>query len=278
MTLHVWLDGIPLWGVFLFTTGMVLLSIRIGALLGSRRRRQPEHEMDASLGTIISATLGLLAFMLAFTFGLAAQFLQIRKQLLLDEVNAIGTTYLRAGLLLEPHGSEMRKLLREYVDIRANLAKEDLSRQMQKLREALSRSEALHEQMWSHVVAMAGADRDSEIDALFIDSLNEMIDLHTSRLTIARYRIPTTLWNVLYSITILSMVMVGYQAGMSGKKSLRIGLVLALTFSTVIYLIADLDRVTQGNLRVNQQPMLDLQKTMQTPEGLGTGPSLNSLQ
>ena len=62
-------------------------------------------------------------------------------QLLLDEVNAIGTTYLRAGLLLEPHQSEIRTLLREYVDIRVSLAKEDLSRDMAKFREARVRSE-----------------------------------------------------------------------------------------------------------------------------------------
>jgi len=260
-----WLDQIPLWGVFLLTIVIVLLSIRMGTLMGKRRRRQPEHETDASLGTVIGATLGLLAFMLAFTFGLAADRLQARKQLLLDEVNTIGTAYLRAGLLLEPHQSEIRRLLREYVDIRANLAREDLSRQLKKLPEALSRSEALHDQMWSHAVAIADADRSSEIDALFISSLNEMIDLHNSRLTVARYRIPTILWNVLYFITILSMATVGYQAGLSAKSSLRIGLVLAFTFSTMVYLIADLDRVTEGSLRVNQQPLLQLQKKMQTP-------------
>jgi hypothetical protein len=261
-----WLDQIPLWGVFLLTVAVVLLSVGIGTFMGSRKRRQPDHEREAPFGTIISATLGLLAFMLAFTFGIAAERLQTRMQLLLDEVNSIGTTYLRAGMLLEPHRRDIRRLLREYVDIRARLAKEDLSRQLKMLQEALSRSEQLHDEMWLHAVAMAKADPHSEIDALFISSLNEMIDLHNSRATVIRYRIPTTLWNVLYFVTILSMVTVGYQAGLSGKSSLKIGLVLALTFSTVVFLIADLDRVTEGNLRVNQQPLLDLQEKMQAPE------------
>jgi len=256
------LEQIPLWGVFLLTVIMVLLSICFGTFLGSRRRRQPDHEAESSLGTIIGATLGLLAFMLAFTFGIAAGRLQTRMQLLLDEVNAIGTTYLRAGLLLEPHRSEIQKLLREYVDIRANLAKESIPQQTKKLQEALSRSETLHDQMWSHVVAMAGADRNSEIDALFISSLNEMIDLHNSRVTVVQYRIPMAIWYALYLITILSMVAVGYQAGLSGKSSLKAGIVLALTFSVVILLIADLDRAT-GSLRVSQQPMLEFQKKLQ---------------
>jgi hypothetical protein len=109
-----WLEQIPLWGVFILTVIMVLLSIGAGVFMGDRRRRQPDHEAESSLGTIITATLGLLAFMLAFTFGMAANRLETRKQLLLDEINAIGTTYLRAGYLLKPHSSEIRKLLREY--------------------------------------------------------------------------------------------------------------------------------------------------------------------
>jgi hypothetical protein len=259
-----WLDQIPLWGVFLLTIVIVLLSIKFGTLLGSRRRLRPDHETEASLGTIIGATLGLLAFMLAFTFGVTAQVFQTRRQLLLDEINAIGTTYLRAGLLLEPHQSEIRKLLREYVDIRANLAREDLSLQVEKLHEAISHSEALQDQMWSHADALAQADRNSEIDALFIESLNEMIDLHNSRVTVVRYRIPAPIWNALYFITILSMVTVGYQAGLSGKSSLKVGLVLALTFSAVVFLIADLDRATEGRLQVSRQPMFELQKKLQT--------------
>jgi hypothetical protein len=201
--------------------------------------------------------------MLAFTFGIAAERYQTRKQLLLDEVNAIGTTYLRARLLLEPHRSEVQKLLREYVDIRVHLAKKTRERQLEEFKKILSRSEVLQNQLWSHAVALAEAERSSEIDALFISSLNEVINFHNSRVTVMQYHIPTVIWYVLFFITILSMATVGYQAGLSGQSSIKTGVVLALTFSSVIFLITDLDRVT-GNLRVNQQPMFDLQKQMQT--------------
>jgi hypothetical protein len=126
-----WLEKVPLWGVFGLTVVVVLLSIWTGAFLGNRRRRQPDHEDESSFSTIIGATLGLLAFMLAFTFGIAAERYQTRKQLLLNEVNAIGTTYLRAELLREPHRNEVQKLLREYVDIRANLARERTNQQIE---------------------------------------------------------------------------------------------------------------------------------------------------
>ncbi len=78
----------------------------------------------------------------------------------------------------------------------------------------------------------------------------------------ARYRIPAILWNVRYLITVLSMATAGYQAGLSGTKSLRTGLVPALTFSSMVFLIAGLDRVAEGGLGVNRQPMLELHRTM----------------
>ncbi len=260
-----WLNQINLWGVFVFTVVMVLLSIWVGTFLGQRRRLKPDHEAEASLGTIIGATLGLLAFMLAFTFGIAAEIFQSRRQLLLDEVNAIGTTYLRAGLLPEPHQSQVQRLLREYVDMRINLVKDSLQKKEINVQDVISRSEALQDQMWSHAVLLARADRNSEIYALFTSSLNEMIDLQTSRFTVFRYHIPPTIWCSLYFITILSMVTVGYQVGLSGKSVLKIAIVLALTFATVIFLISDLDRATEGYLRVGQQPMFELQKKMQMP-------------
>jgi hypothetical protein len=259
-----WLDVVPLWGVFGITVVMVFLSIRMGAFLGYRKRHQPEHENESSFSTIIGATLGLLAFMLAFTFGIAADRFQTRKQLLLDEVNTIGTAYLRAELLLEPHRSEIRKLLREYVDIRVNFSREASFRQLEKFEEVLSRSEKLQGQLWSHVVAITATDRTSPIDALFISALNEVIDFHNSRVTVLQYHIPPLIWYVLFFITFLSMATVGYQAGLSGQSSVKMGIVLALTFSAVIFLIADLDRPT-GILRVNQQPLFDLQKQMQNP-------------
>ena len=257
-------EQIPLWGVFCLTFAMVLFAVWIGRFLGNRRRSLPDHEDASSLGTIVGSTLGLLAFMLAITFGMAADRFQIRKQLLLDEVNAIGTTYLRAGLLQEPHRSEVIKLLREYVDLRANLSKEKPAEQIKKIHEVISRSEAIQNQMWSHAVAMARKDRNSEIDSLFISSLNDVIDYHNKRITVARYSISTPIWVALYFITILSMLMVGYQIGLSGKSNVKVIFLLALTFSAVVFLILDLDRAAEGRIKVSQQPMLELQKMMQT--------------
>jgi hypothetical protein len=109
------LDAIPLWGFFGLTMLLVLLFIEGGYRLGRYRLTRSEHEKEAPVGAMVAALLGLLAFILAFTFGLAAQRFDTRRQVLLDEANAIGTTYLRAAMLPE-RGDEIRALLREYVD------------------------------------------------------------------------------------------------------------------------------------------------------------------
>jgi uncharacterized RDD family membrane protein YckC len=95
------LDVLPLWALFIVILLVVLLSVECGYRLGKYRRRQREQEKEAPVGTIVGATLGLLAFILAFTFELAASRFDTRRQVLLDEGNAIGTTYLRAGMLPE---------------------------------------------------------------------------------------------------------------------------------------------------------------------------------
>src|SRR6516164_1870019 len=111
------LDALPLWGLFVVILLVVLISVECGYRLGKYRRSRHEQEKETPVGTMVGATLGLLAFILAFTFGLAAARFDARRQVLLDEANAIGTTYLRAGMLPERR-EEIRTLLRTYVNTR----------------------------------------------------------------------------------------------------------------------------------------------------------------
>src|SRR5436190_24064951 len=118
------IDALPLWGLFIAILGVVLISIECGYRLGKFRLSRREQEKEAPVGTMVGATLGLLAFILAFTFGLASSRFDNRRQLLLDEANALGTTYLRAGILPE-QTEEIRVLLRNYVDTRLEAVRSD---------------------------------------------------------------------------------------------------------------------------------------------------------
>lgn len=162
-------DAIPLWALFVVILLVVLVSVDCGYRLGKYRRNRHEQEKDAPVGTMVGATLGLLAFILAFTFGLAAARFDTRRQALLDEANAIGTTYLRAGMLPE-RGEQVRQLLRDYVATRLEAVRSD------NVAEGIRRSVNIQQQVWTEAEAVGKKDPNSIVVGLFVQSLNEMID------------------------------------------------------------------------------------------------------
>ena len=251
------LDSVPLWLMFLFSIAFVLVAIMAGVQLGFQRRKT-EGKPEAPMGSIVGALLGLLAFLLTFTFGMASSRFDSRRQLLLAEVNAIGTSALRAEMLDEPDRSECLALFRTYVDVRVEAVHHPKT-----IMQALAASDSLQDQLWVHAVGIAKGRLHSPIGALFVSSLNDVIDLQTSRKTVALlYRIPGAIWIGLGIVTLLSMAAVGFEFGTSGRAHWGLSLILAVTFSTVVLLIIMLDRPQEDLLKVNQNAMIELQQKL----------------
>jgi hypothetical protein len=252
-----WQNLLPLWGLFLVTLAFCIAGVEAGtALARLALKRKNEKDPDGPLGALVGSLLGLLAFILAFTFGLAAARFDARRQLVQDEANALGTAYLRAGLLPQAQRDEARLLLRQYADVRMNASAENIQW-------ALDESVAIHRRLWSQAESLTREDMDSELRSLFIASLNEVIEVHQSRVTVGlQFRIPGTVWSVVYLLTALSMLAVGYQVGMSGVRRLRGTPVAAAAFSVVILLIADIDRQGEGLIRVSRQPIIEVRQKM----------------
>ncbi len=249
------LDRIPIWAFLLLTFAIVLIAIELGFRIAGYRKKVNEAA-QAPVGSISAATLGLLGFMLAFTFGIAATRFDTRRQLILTESNAIATTYLRAGYIAEPERTEIRRLLREYVNLRAKRA---TAEQIQHLLDA---SNQLQDLMWAQAVQVA-TKTPNDVVSLFIDSLNQVIDLHSERVFAALMsRIPSPIWLALGTLTILAMISLGYMAGIGGGRCPVVTTTLALGFTAVIFLIVDLDRPSEGFVQVNLQPMVDLQQRL----------------
>jgi hypothetical protein len=174
---------------------------------------------------------------------------------LLDEVNAIDTCYLRSAMTDEPQRSTIREHLREYVKIRAELA--DHPEQMAS---AIARSDTLLGELWAEAI-LVGAE-DSEMHALFVESLNVVMELHRERVVVSQYRIPRAIWLALFVLSTLAMIGVGYQFGLTHARERAIRLALALAFSIVVWLIASLERNYEGLLTVSQTPMVDLERKL----------------
>lgn len=251
------LDALPLWAVFVGLITANLLLDEFGFRIGRLRASHTRKEADAIVGTIVAAELGLLAFLLAFSFGIVASRFDVRRHLVLDEANAIGTSFLRAATLPDGQGESIRRLLRDYADARLEATKGA------SIDRVLRRSEAIHEQLWTEAASAAHRDPRSIPTGLLIESLNEVIDLHASRVMAAlRNRLPLPVWIVLFGVGFLSFFTIGYQAGLSQASRSPAALVLALTFGVVIWLVADLDRPGDGFLRVSQEPMIEVRKMM----------------
>jgi len=239
-----------------------LLAVLIALYLGQRYgiysiKKSPELQQSA-VGSVVGAVFGLLAFVLAFTFQIAANHFDSRKNKLLEEVTNIRTTYLRAGLIDEPICSGTKKLLVEYVDQRV-----ELTRDFSKLSLVLSRSQQILDTLWSYAELLAKRDRSSEVYSLYTSSVNDLVDNYNQRVTVAlEYRIPAVVFYVLYVILIFSMFVLGYQFGISGKGSFKINVSMAIVFALVLFLITALDRPELGLAKINQKPLFTLQNQL----------------
>ena len=254
------LASTPIWAVFIATLVLAQLSVELGYRRARHKRRitdrEEDQEKEAPVGAMVGATLGLLAFLLAFTFGMAADGFHARKVALLDETNAIRTAYLRAALISEPQRTEVRKVLRDYVEERLQWVGLEKRLGGQSSRELLDR-------MWAQAAAEGQKNPGLEVVSLFVDSVNEVVDLHYERVMVReRSRIPDAFWVVLSLIAILSLAAMGYHGGVAGTARSPVMLAVALAFSLVIVLIVDLDSPGQGFVNVSQQAMIDLRDAL----------------
>lgn len=248
------LDSLPIGAVFLAYAIVAAVICESGYRFGRWWQDHTSDEKEGPTTMIVGSLLGLMAFLLAITTGMAADRFDTRRGLVLEEANSIGTSYLRAGYLPEPASTEIRDLLREYVPLR--IVANDLS----DIQARMARSTELHGQLWSIAEELARATPDSDVLALFIDSLNESIDLHETRVVAGIYaRVPQTLLLLLLFGSNLTLVMVGYNAGLTRRRGSVTGIAMIVMLGAVITLVIDLDRPRDGFLKVNQQPLIDLQ-------------------
>ncbi len=243
--------------IFLATIVFIYLTYEIGYQIGKYVLLRYEHIVDTTQGPMVSGILVTLAFVLAFTFSMAASRFDARKQIVLHESNAIATAYLRADLLASPYKSEVKRLLREYVDLRLQ-AIDITKREM-----AITRSLEIHELLWSQITSVA-EQYPSPLTALMIQSINQVIDIHEKRVTAAlRERIPISIWLTLYAITAFAMMTMGSQSGLLKKRRLMQVVPTVLAYSALITLVADLDRpVELSTIKVSQETMIELQKSI----------------
>lgn len=245
----------------------MLLSVEMGFRIRSRRRKQAvAAEAITQANALLVSMLGLLALLLAFTFSAALQRYDDRSQAVVAEANAIGTTYLRAQLLPAVMQDEVQGLVRQYLDIRIQEGRVDFS-DAEKQELLLRQSMLVRGQIWNHAVRAAEQDRGAIATALFIQSLNELIDASEARKAANSRHVPEIVIFLMFATVVISTTTLGFASGIAGHRITLAAFVLMMLIALVIYLIIDLDRPRRGAIQVSQESMLSLQQTIGDAQG-----------
>jgi hypothetical protein len=248
------------WMVLLIVSALLLALAETGYRFGRRFRRRHPDDASGHSGSIQGAVLGLLGLLLGFTFAMAVGRHESRRELVIQEANSIGTTWLRADFLQPPQREEMKDLLQRYARHRLEIAA--AAKDPVAFAEKRGKVAGFHAGMWEKARRAATASP-SPITATFIVSLNETIDLDASRMDAARNHVPGAVWLLLLVVSGCGSWASGYGSGAGGSRSAFSQYVFPLLIGVVITLIADIDRPQRGLIGVSQLPLEELLESMQ---------------
>src|SRR5688500_13374301 len=254
------LDQLPLIVILSLFAVILLVAYEVGFRVGRWWQDRTPDENEGPTGVLVGALLGLMAFMLAITMGMAADRFDTRRGLVLAEANAIGTAYMRAGYQPAPHGEQVRELLREYTPLRIGI------NDRVQLAANIERSREIHVELWTDAEELVRTTDNTDLLAMFVGSINEIIELDRTRVYAGVFaRVPETVNFLLLAGSALAVGIVGYSAGMTRRRSMVSAVVLIVALSAVTVLVLDLDRPQDGILQVSQRPLIELQSQIGPP-------------
>jgi len=242
---------------------LLLLAGMLASLLAGRRLglRAPAAEGGDS-GHLDSAVFGLFGLLLAFTFSGASGRFDARRDLVVQEANAIGTAWLRLDLLPPAAQAELRPLFRRYVQSR--LATTGKLPDVAAASADLDRDAALQAEIWQKATGAAHASGNTAVLTLVAASLNEMIDITTTRLASHQQHPPAVVYVLLFAFGLAASFVAGHATARSQRVDWTHALVFAGAIAAAVYVILDLEYPRLGLIRVDgiDQLLVDLLKGM----------------
>jgi prepilin signal peptidase PulO-like enzyme (type II secretory pathway) len=237
---------------------LMVTATEVGFRLGRKFEARAPASIKTQISTVEAAILGILALLLGFTMSMAVSRFDLRKQLLLDEANAISTSCLRAQLLPAPLGPEVTSLLRQYIDLRVQYGA--AGNELARLDSLHNQTAQLQSELWTRVATYAQQNPNPVTTGLLLQSLNQAFDLEAARWMAFQNHVPETVIYVNAVMGLLAAMLVGYTFGVNGRRHIFSMGMLALTVTLILAVITDLDRPRSGFIRASQQPMVDLQR------------------
>jgi hypothetical protein len=241
----------------------MLAFLEIGRRVGIARLESDRDGLAKGVGAAEGAVFGLLGLIIAFTFSGAASRFEDRRHLIVEEVNAIGTAYLRIDLLPGEAQPEMRELIRHYLDMRSAtyLNATDEAATKAKLDETL----VLQAEIWKKALAASQTPKAlSQAGLLLLPALNAMFDIATIRTLATRNHPPLVIFLLLAGLSLIGSTLVGYSMSGNKGRSWLHTVAFAAIMSLVFYVIVDLEFPRLGLIRVDiaDQALVDLRQSM----------------
>lgn len=247
----------------LMMVAVLAVASEIGFRLGSRSRDTQESFRSLVSGTG-AAMLGLMALLLGFTLAMAVSRWDERREVIVTESNAIGTLWLRAGLLEEPLRDDLRDTLQDYTDARIALG--GLRSDRDALKDARNESEALHVVIWSTVESANDADISNAVMSNLITAANELIDVHELRIASITNYLPAALILLLVVVAGFSISFLAWSFGAIGQGGRSKLLVLAFLIGIVLMVIMDINRPQRGSIEVGVDSLERVEDSVEAME------------
>jgi hypothetical protein len=249
------------WEIGFLIFAMVGGSSALGVLAGRYLRANSERYREP-IGVLQGALLGVVGLILAFGLSLAVGRYQDRRADVVTDANTIGTAYLRAQTIAEPQRTSSLALLRSYNDLAIRVTYEIPGSA------AIGATSAQQGQLQRRLWRLAGETlnarpRDSA-PRLYLESLNDMIDHQTVRLSGLNNRVPDpVLWLELLGAAV-ALGLLALYLSVLGKGLIPI-VVAAVIVSFLVFVTFDLDRPTRGLIQIPATPLLAEKATMSLP-------------
>jgi hypothetical protein len=247
------MDNFALWQIMIV---MLILFVGARELGGWTHRRfaasfSEEGDETSDKGMLVSAVLGLLALLIAFTFSLSLSRYDDRREMIVEEANAIGTAEMRVRLLPAPNDALLSRLLQDYARTRLAYGQADVT-----AKPALEgRSVAQRNQIQGAALSALAPEARTPMATLVAPSINAVLDIGAEREALNSARIPGTILVILIAYNLLTAVVLGF--ALTGKRARQRPATIALfaSLTLTIAMIMDLDRPQRGSIRVDQTPM-----------------------
>jgi len=226
----------------------VLLAIEAGHRVGIRRRSGMPQGSRPVYPAVESSVFALMGLLIAFTFYGAGSRFDARRNLIVREANAIGTTYLRLDLLPPETQPELRQDFRTYVRSRLDVYRKIAD--IKALNAALDHSLVLQRSIWRKTVDATKGSGPAE-KSLVLTTLNQMIDITTEQAVALVTHPPPEVFAMLVLMVIAASALVGYTMSTSAVRDWVSTLVFALTVSIALYVIFDYEFPRVGFIRID---------------------------